>query len=203
MPHPLTQECWVTVSHTYTGVLGECPAHLHRSAGLVPSPLTQECWVTVSHTYTGVLGESPANSPQGAGKGAIVSSIYLGTLDVCPAPLPNYLRVLGIMPHPFYQYWPCWLSTPTNYLGVLQPCMHIYLSACWVSASSQFTWGCLVSAPPTAATFSRLQGTTLRTPGGRPASWERAARARAERGVSSAGLRTQVQPAASAAATYM
>jgi hypothetical protein len=134
----------------------------------VPRTLTQECWVTVSHTYTGVLGESPANLPQGAGKGAIVSSVYLGCwMCVLPCQLPNYLRV---MPRPilpvlavavlgqYPDHLPQSVAAPPIYLRVLGKFL------------SQFTWGCFVSAPPTAATFSRLQGTTLRTPGGRPAS---------------------------------
>jgi hypothetical protein len=58
-------------------------------------------WVSAPPTYPGVLGESPANLPQGSGGGAIASSIYLGMLDVCPAQLPNYLRVLGNAPPNF------------------------------------------------------------------------------------------------------
>ena len=44
--------------------------------------------------------------------------------------------------------------------------------------------------------------TTLRTPGGRPASWTMRASSSAESGVCSAGLSTTVHPAASAGATF-
>ena len=47
---------------------------------------------------------------------------------------------------------------------------------------------------PTSLTLSLLQGTMLTTPGGTPASCMRAARARVDRGVSSPGFTTHVQP---------
>ena len=47
-----------------------------------------------------------------------------------------------------------------------------------------------------------LDVTTLMTPGGIPASSASEAKARADRGVSSAGLSTHVQPAARAAPTW-
>ena len=47
----------------------------------------------------------------------------------------------------------------------------------------------------------RLVGSTLRTPGGSPASWKRRVIASAVSGVSSAGLRIIVQPAATAGPT--
>src|SRR5581483_2546664 len=50
----------------------------------------------------------------------------------------------------------------------------------------------------TSPTISASPTTTLSTPGGRPARSASSARARAEQGVSSAGLTTSVQPAASA-----
>src|SRR5208282_5954493 len=52
----------------------------------------------------------------------------------------------------------------------------------------------------TDAARSRDAGTTLTTPAGIPASAASSANARADKGVSSAGLATMVQPAASAGA---
>ena len=60
------------------------------------------------------------------------------------------------------------------------------------------TWGCSVSCWPM-ATASPV--TMLITPAGRPARAASSARARAENGVSLAGLTTMVQPAARAGAT--
>ena len=56
------------------------------------------------------------------------------------------------------------------------------------------TFGLVHRRLPTSLTLSLLQGTMLTTPGGTPASWIMAARARVDRGVSSPGFTTQVQP---------
>ena len=61
------------------------------------------------------------------------------------------------------------------------------------------TPGCRVSAAPTS---SPIPCTTLKTPGGKPASATRSQRSEHESGDHSAGLRTTVQPAASAGAVF-
>ena len=64
------------------------------------------------------------------------------------------------------------------------------------------TWGDSQSSWPTSLVFFLLVVTTLITPAGMPAWSASSARARAERGVSSAGFTTQLQPAARAAPTF-
>ena len=59
--------------------------------------------------------------------------------------------------------------------------------------------GCRVSAAPIS---SPIPCTTLKTPGGTPASATRSQRSEHERGDHSAGFRTTVQPAASAGAVF-
>lgn len=56
---------------------------------------------------------------------------------------------------------------------------------------------------PTQGVFFLELVTTLITPGGIPASFDKAAKYKAESGVSSAGLITQVHPAAIAAETFL
>lgn len=60
--------------------------------------------------------------------------------------------------------------------------------------------GFKVNSNPTSAACSRGQVTTLNTPGGTPARSASSAKANADKGVSSAGLTTTGQPAASAGA---
>src|SRR3546814_14985159 len=60
--------------------------------------------------------------------------------------------------------------------------------------------GCAAIAAPTSAL---LPFNRLKTPGGRPASCTSCAKSRALRGDSSLGLRTTVQPAAMAGATFL
>lgn len=64
------------------------------------------------------------------------------------------------------------------------------------------TLGCWHINFPTSEACFLEQVTTLNTPGGIPASSAISARAKALRGVSSAGLHTTVQPAANAAPTW-
>lgn len=59
------------------------------------------------------------------------------------------------------------------------------------------------SFSPTPGVFSRLDVTTLITPGGIPASFATSARSNADNGVSSAGFITQVHPLAIAAAAFL
>ena len=65
------------------------------------------------------------------------------------------------------------------------------------------TKGLVHSVSPTAGVFLRELVTTFMTPGGKPASFDNAAKYKADNGVSSAGLITQVQPQATAAATFL
>ena len=61
------------------------------------------------------------------------------------------------------------------------------------------TSGCRTSAAPAAVP---MPGTTLSAPGGRPASTTRSPSSRAVSGVSCAGFKTTVHPAASAGAIF-
>ena len=64
---------------------------------------------------------------------------------------------------------------------------------------TSFTPGCATSASPAAAP---VPGSTLRRPGGRPASSAMRPSASAAQGVSSEGFRMTALPAASAGATF-
>jgi hypothetical protein len=130
----------------YLGVLGESSFYLPEGVGCVARPLIQERWVRVPHAYTGVLGECPAhlhrsessaNLPQGAGKGAIVSSVYLGCWMCVSCPIFQLPEGAGYCPAQFTstghagsvtEHLPQSAAAPPIYKRVLGECLFpIYL----------------------------------------------------------------------------